>query len=172
MAATHQDKVMAGLRRYWATQQLSPDLLTQLLELPRAVIRVRSPESFAAVTVTAAMVARAASAGREWFGWVGDLRSQVLAAGSSGLSRTVGVHVATPDPRELAAVADCDHLVLDTFRGSLGSDPWVQSRLLAMVRTARSVYVLAQGGQAVAESAPLRAEFGSYPVLECRIAPV
>lgn len=169
MATTHQDKVMAGLRRYWATQQVSPDLLDQLRVLPRAVVRVRAPEPFAAVSVTAAMIAQARRAGREWFGWIGDLRSQVIAAGAAGLSRSVAIHVARPDREEIGAVADCDHIVIDTFRGGLGTDPRVQARVLAMVRAARCVYVMVQGGQATAEGAPLRAEFASYPVVECRL---
>jgi hypothetical protein len=169
MAAPHQEKVVAGLRRYWATQRLSPDLLARLRDLPRAVVRARAPESFAAVSVTAAMVVRAARTGAERLGWVGDSRSLVLASSAESLTRAVRLQVAHPDPDELRALADGDHLVIDTFRGGLGTDRLVQERLLTLVRRAEAVYVLTQAGQATAEAAPLRAEFSSYPVVDCRL---
>lgn len=170
MAASEQERVMAGLRRYWSGQQLSPDLLLRLRDLPRAVVRSRAPESFAATSVAAAMISRAERSGADRFGWIGDSRSHVLAASAATLSRTVHVDVAHPDRHELAALGGCDHLVVDTFRGCLGAERVVQERILALVRSARSVVVLTQAGQATADAAALRAEFASYPVVDCRIA--
>jgi hypothetical protein len=169
MAGPHQEKVVAGLRRYWSTQQVTPDLLAQLPPLRRAVVRAAAPESFAAASVGAAMVLHAEGCGTERFGWVGDSRSLVLAHAAGAM--TSGLHVVPTRALrdELNAVADCDHLVVDTFRGALGTDRWVQDRVLALVRAARCVYVLAQAGQALADGPGLRAEFASYPVLDCRI---
>ncbi|GGC04042.1 hypothetical protein [Cellulomonas carbonis] len=164
-----QEKVIAGLRRYWSTQRFSPDLLERLRELPRAVVRTRAPEGFTAVSVSAAMVVRAALDGAERIGWVGDSRSLVLAVGSPTLSRSIRLITARPDREELATLAGCRHLVVDTFRGCLGTDRRVQDKVLELVRSADSVYVITQGGQATAEGVPLRAEFGSYPVVDCRL---
>lgn len=164
-----QEKVIAGLRRYWSTQRFSPDLLERLRELPRAVVRTRAPEGFTAVSVSAAMVVRAAVDGAERIGWVGDARSLVLAGSAPTLSRSIRLIPARPDHEELAALAGCRHLVVDTFRGCLGTDRRVQERLLQLVRSADSVYVITQAGQATAEGAPLRAEFASYPVVDCRL---
>lgn len=169
MAGAQQEKVVAGLRRYWSTQQLTPDLLTQLPPLRRAVVRAAAPESFAAATVSAAMVLHAGDCGTDRFGWIGDSRSLVLAHAAAAMSSGLHVVPTRAHRDELNLVSDCDHLVIDTFRGALGTERWVQQRILALVRAARCVYVLAQAGQALADGPGLRAEFASYPVLDCRI---
>ncbi|WP_225755005.1 hypothetical protein [Actinotalea sp. Marseille-Q4924] len=169
MAGAHQEKVVAGLRRYWSTQQLTPDLLAQLPPLRRAVVRAAAPESFAAATVSAAMVLHAERCGTDRFGWIGDSRSLVLAHSAAAMAADLHVVPTRAHRDELNLVAGCDHLVIDTFRGALGTDRWVQQRILDLVRRARCVYVLAQAGQALADAPALRAEFGSYPVLDCRI---
>lgn len=169
MAGAHQEKVVAGLRRYWSTQQLTPDLLAQLPPMRRAVVLATAPESFAAATVSAAMVLHAERCGTERFGWIGDSRSLVLAHAAASMTTELEVVPTRAGRDELALVAGCDHLVVDTFRGALGTDRWVQRHLLALIRAARCVYVLAQAGQALADAPALRAEFGAYPVLECRI---
>ncbi|MBC7292358.1 MAG: hypothetical protein H5T83_13630, partial [Actinotalea sp.] len=163
MAGAHQEKVVAGLRRYWSTQQLTPDLLVQLPPLQRAVVRAAAPESFAAATVGAAMVLHAERCGTDRLGWIGDSRSLVLAHAAASMA--AGLHVVPTRAHrdELNLVAGCDHLVIDTFRGALGTERWVQQRVLALVRAAGCVYVLAQAGQALADAPGLRAEFGSYP---------
>lgn len=169
MAGAHQEKVVAGLRRYWSTQQLTPDLLAQLPLLRRAVVRAAAPESFAAATVSAAMVLHAGDCGTDRFGWIGDSRSLVLAHAAAAMAGGLHVVPTRAHRDELNLVADCDHLVIDTFRGALGTHRWVQDRILAFVRSARCVYVLAQAGQALADGPGLRAEFASYPVLDCRV---
>jgi hypothetical protein len=169
MAGAHQEKVVAGLRRYWSTQQLAPDLLAQLPPLPRAVVLAAAPESFAAATVSAAMVLHAERCGTERFGWIGDSRSLVLAHAAASMATDLHVVPTRAHRDELRLVDGCDHLVIDTFRGALGTDRWVQQRILGLVRAARCVYVLAQAGQALADAPGLRREFGAYPALECRI---